>query len=673
MRVGIEVGGTFTDLIMVRDGKVAVAKVPSTPAQPDVGAINALDSAEINLPDVIDLVHGSTVATNAVLERKGGHIGVIVSKGMRDVLSLQRHDRTSIYDLNYKKPAPIVTRKQVCEIDERIGADGNVVIAPDADSLKAQLAQFFSGQSFDAVAICLLNSYIDPTHERMVAKLVEAIAPGTRITCSVDVVAEFREYERASTTALAAYVQPIIDRYLNRLVEQVNERRFTGRFSIMQSNGGRMPAHAMARNAVSALYSGPAAGVVGAVGVANAMGHDNIITLDMGGTSTDVSLVVDGVPQLAPQTRIDGLPVRTPVIDIVTVGAGGGSIAWVDDGGLLRVGPQSAGATPGPASYGRGGNLPTVTDAHLIRGTLQARSFLGGTMAVDTQAAHTAYQGLATELDMTVEALADAVIQIAEANIVRAIQQVSTERGHDPRDFVLVPFGGAGSLHAARVAQELGIRTILVPENAGVLSAVGLLVSDYVHHRSQTERVALTQEALPTIHAVLLSLQQQASEYLRAEGIDQTLIVEPVLEMRYLGQAFEVSVPVRSDIASLTIEEIAAQFTQAHHRVFEFSKPPDKPVEIVTFRMGVRAQTGSLPVTEAAPQGQAPAQAERISITENAAQHDCGLITRASVSATGASGPWLIEDGTSTIYVPPNWQCQRDGTNHLTLTLLDDA
>jgi len=312
-------------------------------------------------------VHGSTVATNAVLERKGGHIGVIVSKGMRDVLSLQRHDRTSIYDLNYKKPAPIVTRKQVCEIDERIGADGNVVIAPDADSLKAQLAQFFSGQSFDAVAICLLNSYIDPTHERMVAKLVEAIAPGTRITCSVDVVAEFREYERASTTALAAYVQPIIDRYLNRLVEQVNERRFTGRFSIMQSNGGRMPAHAMARNAVSALYSGPAAGVVGAVGVANAMGHDNIITLDMGGTSTDVSLVVDGVPQLAPQTRIDGLPVRTPVIDIVTVGAGGGSIAWVDDGGLLRVGPQSAGATPGPASYGRGGNLPTVTDAHLIR------------------------------------------------------------------------------------------------------------------------------------------------------------------------------------------------------------------------------------------------------------------------------------------------------------------
>jgi N-methylhydantoinase A len=669
MRVGIEVGGTFTDLIMVRDGKVTVAKVPSTPAEPDVGAMNALEAAGINVSDVTDLVHGSTVATNAVLERKGGHIGVIVSKGMRDVLSLQRHDRTSIYDLNYQKPRPIVSRSQVCEIDERIGANGNVVVAPDADQLQAQLSDFITGGSFDAIAVCLLNSYLDPAHERLVAKVVASMVPGTPITCSVDVAAEFREYERASTTALAAYVQPIIDRYLNRLVETINAQGFGGRFSIMQSNGGRMPAHAMARNAVSALYSGPAAGVVGAVGIANAMGHKNIITLDMGGTSTDVSLVVGGTPDLAPQTRIDGLPVRTPVIDIVTVGAGGGSIAWVDDGGLLRVGPQSAGAMPGPASYGRGGTLPTVTDAHLIRGTLQARSFLGGTMAVDTQAAQTAYEGLAAQLSMSVEDLADAVIRIAEANIVRAIQQVSTERGHDPRDFVLVPFGGAGSLHAARVAQELGVRTILVPENAGVLSAVGLLASDYVHHRSQTERIALTAESLPTIHSVLSSLQQQAGDYLRSEGIDQAVNYEPVLEMRYVGQAFEVSVPVRSEIASLTIDEIARQFTQAHHRVFEFSKPPDKAVEIVTFRMGVRAPSGSLPTTQSITPTSAPSQTERISITENAQQHSCGLINRAGIDASGANGPWLIEDGTSTIYVPSNWQCKRDETNHLTLTL----
>ncbi len=672
MRVGVEVGGTFTDLVVVQGDEVSVVKVPSTPAQPDVGAINALDAARIEYGDIVDLVHGSTVATNAVLERKGGNVGVLVTRGMRDVLALQRHDRTSIYDLNYRKPSPVVERRQILEIDERIGADGSVVRPPDERALRRTIANFISEGAYDAIAICFLNSYIDPGHERLVAKIVNAVAPEVVVTCSVDVVAEFREYERTSTTVLAAYVQPAIERYLARLVSTADERGFSGRFSIMQSNGGRMPAHAMAQNAVSALYSGPAAGVVGAIGIASKLGFDNIITLDMGGTSTDVSLVVGGEPQLSAQTRIDGLPVRTPVIDIATVGAGGGSIAWVDDGGLLRVGPQSAGASPGPASYGRGGTLPTVTDAHLIRGTLQARSFLGGTMQVDVQMAHDAYADLATRLGLSIRDLADAVVRIAEANIVRAIQQVSTERGHDPRDFVLVPFGGAGSLHAARVAEELGIDKIVVPHNAGVLSAVGLLASDYVHHRSRTERTLLEASSISKIRSTLNQLKTEAGEYLVAQGVDGALGFEPTLEMRYVGQAFEVSVPVNGEIDALDVESLAAAFAQAHQRVFEFSKPPDKAVEIVTFRMGARAATGSVPVFRAPMVDAAAADdAEHIDVTENGDCFTCGLVTREDLGNSPAVGPLLLEDGTSTIYIPSNWSAIRNAENHLILEAKD--
>ncbi|MEM1316191.1 MAG: hydantoinase/oxoprolinase family protein, partial [Pseudomonadota bacterium] len=555
MRVGIEVGGTFTDLIAVEGGAVRVAKVPSTPEAPDRGALNALAAAGIAPEAVADLVHGSTVATNAVLERKGGRVGVLVTRGMRDLLRLQRHDRRAIYDLHYAKPEPIAPREDVLEIGGRLAPDGSEVEPVGAD-LDAEVAAFLAGGGFDAVAICLLHSYADPAHERRAAEAVAKAAPGLPVTCSCDVSREFREYERASTTALAAYVQPVIAGYLRRLAATLEAGGFAGRFSIMQSNGGRMPAEAMARNAISALFSGPAAGVVGALGLARRSGFQDIITLDMGGTSTDVSLIAGGAPDLAPQTEIDGLPVRTPVIDIATVGAGGGSIGWVDDGGLLRVGPRSAGADPGPASYGRGGTEATVTDAHLVRGTLQAGSFLGGTMQVDVAAAEAALRPLAERLSLGLEALADSVIRIAESNIVRAIQQVSTERGRDPRDFALVAFGGAGPLHAARVAEELGIDVVVAPPNAGVLSAAGLLMSDHVHYVARTERTRLGDGALEAVTRILGALQEEASAYLREAGVEGALAFQPILEMRYVGQAFEVSVPVEGDLSALTLEAL---------------------------------------------------------------------------------------------------------------------
>ena len=664
MRVGVEVGGTFTDLVVVRGGEIAVAKVPSTPEQPDIGVLDALTTAGLDLQDIKELVHGSTVATNAVLERNGGRVGVLVTKGTGDLFALQRHDRTAIYDLHYRKPEPVVARADIYEIDERLAADGSVVRALDTDTLDGALQSFLNSASFDAVAICLLHGYANPTHERQVAAMLRRHRPDLPVTLSSEVSPEFREYERASTTALAAYVQPVIAGYLARLTNTLKNGNFDGRFSIMQSNGGRMPADSMAQNAIAALFSGPAAGVVGAMGMAARSGFKDIITLDMGGTSTDVSLIANGRPELAPQTKIDGLPVRTPVIDIATVGAGGGSIAWIDDGGLLRVGPRSAGAYPGPACYGRGGTQPTITDAHLIRGTVRSSSFVGGTMEVDQGAAVQAFSDLSDRLGMTVAELADSAIRVAESNIVRAVQQVSTERGLDPRDFVLVPFGGAGPLHAARVAEDLGIQTILIPLNAGVLSAVGLLMSDYVYYRSKTERLTLDRQATETVKSILSSLRHDAQDYLEEVGIQDDLHVEYVVEMRYVGQAFELSVPLTGPLEDLSYEEIFEAFRAAHHRVFEFSKPPEDPAEIVSYRVGVHARAEPFPDLTISS---APAEEDlpTITLVEAGAPITCRLAKRPQIDAVGIAGPVLIEDGTSTVYIPPGWHVHRDAAGNL--------
>jgi N-methylhydantoinase A len=664
MRVGVEVGGTFTDLVLVRDGKIAVAKVPSTPHQPDIGVLNALAAVELNLQDIDELVHGSTVATNAVLERKGGRVGVLVTKGTRDLFALQRHDRTAIYDLHYRKPVPVVAQGDVWEINERLASDGSIVRALDYDLLDQVVQNFLASGSFDAIAICLLHAYANPAHERQVAKVVRRHNPDLPITLSSDVSPEFREYERASTTALAAYVQPVIAGYLNRLTNKLSDGGFNGRFSIMQSNGGRMPASSMAQNAIAALFSGPAAGVVGAMGVAERSGFKDIITLDMGGTSTDVSLISNGRPELAPQTVIDGLPVRTPVIDIATVGAGGGSIAWIDDGDLLRVGPQSAGAHPGPACYGRGGTAPTITDAHLIRGTMRSSSFVGGTMDIDHDSAATAFGDLSKGLGMTIEALADSAIRVAEGNIVRAVQQVSTERGLDPRDFVLVSFGGAGPLHAARVAEDLGIRTILIPLNAGVLSAAGLLMSDYVHYRSKTERLQLDEQATVKVRDILSMLRREAEDYMKEVGVAENLKFEYVLEMRYVGQAFELSVPLTGELDALSYHEIFEAFRAAHHRVFEFSKPPEDPAEIVSYRVGVQSQAEPFPSFEKSEAIEGN-EFKSIEVVEGGVSLTCKLAKREQIDVVGISGALLIEDGTSTVYIPPGWHIHRDQIGNL--------
>jgi N-methylhydantoinase A len=667
MRVGIEVGGTFTDLVVVDAEGIRTAKVPSTPARPDEGAMNAIDAAGIDPAAIEELVHGSTVATNAVLERKGARVCLFVTKGTRDVLLLQRHDRGSIYDLHYRKPEPVVSRRDTFEINERLSASGEVIQPLDEAAAAELVRAVLADGNYQAAAICFLHSYADPGHEQALARIIADAAPTITVTCSSDVTREFREYERTSTTTLAAYVQPVIAGYVTRFSDGLAASGFEGRFSIMQSNGGRMPAEAMARNAIAALFSGPAAGVIGAVrGVASA-GHDNLITLDMGGTSTDVSLIADGQPELAAMTKIDGLPVKTPVVDIVTVGAGGGSIAWADDGGLLRAGPRSAGATPGPACYGRGGEVPTITDAHLIRGTLRSDTFLGGRMQVDAEASRRVFAPLAEQFSLSLEEIADSAIRLAEANIVRAIQQVSTERGRDPRDYVLVPFGGAGPLHAARVAEDLNIETVVVPPNAGVLSAAGLLLSDHVHYRARTRRLRVTADTIVEIRATVEALQEEARDYLASLGIEAAADFDRVLEMRYVGQAFEVSVSLGDmNLANVSADVLSDLFAEAHRRIFEFAKAHGDPVEVVSFRVGAKAPPPGMPAARPLRGGGVTSH-RRAKLVERGEALEAVLLPRDGLSATALSGPALIEDGSSTIYVPPGWAAALDGEGNVVL------
>jgi N-methylhydantoinase A len=667
MRVGIEVGGTFTDLVAVDGRRVTVAKVSSTPASPDIGAFAALAAADIAAARIADMVHGSTVATNAILERKGARVAFVTTRGFRDIPFLQRHDRRNIYDLRYAKPKPPVARRDCFEVPERIDASGNVILPLDDASVGRDLIPALARGGYDAVAICLLSAYVAPQHEQRLRALIADALPGLRIACSHEIAREFREFERASTTLLSAYVQPVIDRYLDRFEAHLAADGFRGRFSVMQSNGGRLPAKAMRSNAITALFSGPAAGVIGAIRQAGRSGYRNLITFDMGGTSTDVSLVENGEPSIAAETEIDGLPIRTPVLDIVSVGAGGGSLVWIDDGGMLRVGPRSAGAEPGPACYGRGGAMPTVTDAHVVRGTIRPEAFLGGAMRLDADRAHAAFAGVAQQLGTDVAGAATAAIRLAVANIVRAIQLVSTERGRDPRDYVLLPFGGAGPLLAAEIAEELGVREILVPPNPGVVSALGLIAADYVRTAGVTQRTVLDADAPDALRGAFAAFRVRAETEFRELGLHGSVDFTLIADMRFVGQAFEVAVeldPTR--LSALTAGDLAERFAAAHFRLYRHGGESGRRVEIVGLRFGIRRAADALPdIVERSIAFAGPTEAP-VRVGDRTVM--ARLLTAASVLRDDiVEGPALLESYSSTIWVPPSWHATRDAGGNLFL------
>jgi N-methylhydantoinase A len=667
MRVGVEVGGTFTDLVAIGPDGIRVTKVPSVPRRPDEGAFNALVQSEIPLSSIDELAHGSTVATNAVLERKGFPTAFVTTAGFRDILALQRHGRSRIYDLEYQKPVPVVDRASSFEVTERVLADGAIETPLDVNAVERSLLPELKRGQFQAVAICLLNSYVNPVHEVALRELIRSKLPDVHVTISSDVTREFREFERASTTTLSAYVQPVIESYIKRFSKRLSEQGFSGRFSVMQSNGGRLPAEAMHASAVNALLSGPAAGVMGATRQAARSGYKNLITLDIGGTSTDVCVVTDGRPQLTTEFSIDGLPVRIPVLDINTIGAGGGSIVWVDDGGMLRVGPQSAGADPGPACYGRGGQRPTLTDAHVIRRTVRAEAFLGGRMAIDAEASRRVFEPIARTFKMSVEQAADSAVQLANANIVRAIQLISTERGHDPRDYVLVPFGGAGPLHAAHIAADLALDTIVVPPAAGVISAYGLIASDFMQFDSVTRRRTVDDDAGSFVREVFAEMKERAVQRARELGLGNRLQLSFVADMRFVGQAFEVPVELaEKDVAKLTAGKIRARFGEAHQRVYFFGGEADKPIEFVSFRLGITVPLRELPLlAEESGQG---LKAQAIEMFDERAWRKGQLLSRSALNVgRKITGPTLLEDPTSTLLVPAGWTASRDKNDNTIL------
>ena len=667
MRVGIEVGGTFTDLVAIGPDGIRITKVPSVPRAPDEGAFNALLASGIAIASIEDLAHGSTIATNAVLERKGFPTAFVTTKGFRDILALQRHGRSRIYDLEYQKPTPVVTRAASFEIAERILADGTIETPLDVADVTQHLVPALKAGRYEVVAICLLNAFVNPAHERGLRDLLVETLPDLHVTISSDITREFREFERASTTTLSAYVQPVIDRYIQRFRQRLAAEEFRGRFSVMQSNGGRLPAEAMRANAINALLSGPAAGVVGSVRQTGRSGYRNIVTLDIGGTSTDVCVVTGGAPQLTQEFHIDGLPIRIPLLDINTIGAGGGSIVWVDDGGMLRVGPRSAGADPGPACYGRGGRLPTLTDAHVVRGTVRPEAFLGGRMRIDAVAASRALEPVAQRFGLSLEAAADSAVALANANIVRAIQLISTERGRDPRDYVLVPYGGAGPLHAARVAEELGITTIVVPPAAGIISAYGLIASDFVLFESMTRRAPADDRAADVLREVFHLMHSRALERARANGIQGRLVFTLTAEMRYVGQAFEVPVTLEeAELESLSAADVHKRFGEAHQRVYFFGGEATKPIEFVSFRLGVTAPLENLPLLTQSKLAEGPPRP--IQVFDGKAWRNARLSPRQALGRKErVLGPALLEDPTSTLYLPAGWTARSDDNDNTIL------
>ncbi len=578
MIVGVDVGGTFTDFVVL-DGELRTFKLPSDPASPETVVLRGL--ARIGLSDDDLLVHGSTVATNAVLERRGARTAFVATEGFADLLTIGRQNRSELYDLNADRPTPLVPPELCFEVSERLDHHGRPLQPLRMDRLPGLVHQL-QEQQVESVAVCLLFSFLNSVHE---LQLTEAIrAAGFSVSASSEVLPEFREYERASTTALNAYVMPVMAGYLGRMQRGLP----AGRLRIMQSNGGSLSARQASEHPARAILSGPAGGVVGALAVARDAGFEQVITFDMGGTSTDVSLST-GEPALTAEGHIDGLPLRLPMIDIHTVGAGGGSIASADPGGSLRVGPQSAGADPGPVCYGRGGKRPTVTDANLVLGRLDPARFLGGQFALDASAADRALDRLGADLGFAAgpergRRAALGVVQVANANMAQALREVSVSRGHDPRDFTLVSFGGAGGLHACDIARTVGIRRVLIPPTASTLSAYGMVVADV--QRDYVQTVMMDAETpYAEIQDRVQRIADRGRREVEQEGVKPDQVrVSHQLEARYVGQAYELEVPLS--------EAWVERFHAAHERQYGYSDP-GLSVQIVNLRVRVSGAVGA--------------------------------------------------------------------------------
>ena len=681
--VGVDVGGTFTDFYAHHraSGCVRHLKRPSTPDDPAQAILSGLSELAgrhgICTDQLAQLAHGTTVGTNALIERRGGKVVLLTTAGFRDLLEIGRQTRPHMFDLFADFPSPLVSREQRFEVQERITAGGEVVQRLDGASMD-KAVRSVRAQSPDACAVCLLFSFENPAHERALGETLRAAAPELPISLSSEVQPEFREYERFSTTVLNAYLQPVMSTYLERLESELARRAPRAALGINQSSGGLMSARRAQEVPVRTALSGPAAGVVGALHVARLGARADVITLDMGGTSADVALIRGRRADIAYHRDVAGFPIRLPMVDIETVGAGGGSIAWFDRDGLLKVGPRSAGAAPGPACYARGGNEPTVTDANLLLGRLSPYGLLGGEMGLDIELARRAFEPMAARLRFSVERTACGVLGIVVANMVRAIRTLSVERGHDPRAHALMPFGGAGPLHARDVAASLGIREVLVPGAPGILCAQGLVVSDLTEGFVLSERSRLDDDSPERVRGRVADLLDEAERWFSDENIPSDRRgIDLSLDMRYAGQNFELSVPLDAGTpasparAVPDLQTLAEHFYRVHDATYGYHSREDA-VEVVNYRLTARGRMfEDAPAQESEPDEAAPSPAtyREVWFSERGGVRSAVYLREHLEPGHRIAGPAIVEQLDATTPVYPGDTARVDTAGNLLITL----
>jgi N-methylhydantoinase A len=686
MRVGFDIGGTFTDVIVADDnGELKTVKVLSLIDQVGEDISTLLQSLG---PDRIvhSFVHGTTIASNAVIENTTALTGCITTKGFRDELEMRGQKRPNIYDVSWDRLPPLVPRYLRLEVDERILADGRVEKSPNPNEVRAVIGKLLENK-VEAIAICLINSYLNPLHEQMIEKLVREIDPETVVCTSCDVHPEIREYERASTTVINASLRPVVERYLDRLQNRLS--RYSNVLLVMQSNGGIMSAAAARRKPIYIVESGPAAGVLAAARVARENKLAAVLSLDMGGTTAKACLIENYSPLeksggeigggATAATRLfggGGHALRVPSIDIVEVGAGGGSIAWIDQGGYLRVGPRSAGAEPGPVCYDRGGQEPTVTDANVVLGYMNPTAIAGSTLRIDKPAAWRAIERqLAQPLGLDVLRVAYGVSQVANSSMMRALRAVSTERGRDPRDFSLLAFGGAGPIHAAALADNMSITRVVIPPYPGLFSALGLLLADYRHDYITSIATSLDVIRPEDILERYAELKAKAVNEMREEGVSQEAIqFEEYIDLKYAYQLYEMTLPFPAGAANPQLRQaLSALFTEAHKTAYSYYR--DDPIEVVSLRLHAvaPAASGTLQFSHLTAQMSSSATANQKNRTREAYfGPDHGLVKAMILSRAELGqvmpGPVIIEEPDTTVVVPPDWNIARDERWNLVLT-----
>jgi N-methylhydantoinase A len=678
-RLGIDSGGTFTDVVLFdgESGQLRITKTLSTPENPSIGVFNGIQkimqNEKVTADEIASLIHGTTVATNALLEYKGTQTALILTKGFKDILSIVRQDRPKLYDYFERRPDPLVPRHLRFEVDERILYNGHIQIELNETEV-LDIVDRLKSKKIRTLAVCLLHSYMNPAHEKRIKTLFEKYYPEAAVSISSDILPEIREYERMSTTVVNAYVMPIVERYLEDLNQKMADSGIAVTLNVMQSNGGILPSELAQQRSVSTILSGPAGGVIGSQWIAQFSGVQNLITIDMGGTSADICLIRDGRYLTSNESEMGGHAIKVPMIDINTIGAGGGSIAWIDTGGLLRVGPKSAGADPGPACYGKGGDEPTVTDANLVLGRLNPDYYVGGEMLLDVQKARNVIQKkIADPLKLHLEKAAEGILKVVNANMIRGIRLVSVERGHDPRRFSLFAFGGSGPLQASDLASELRIPEVIVPVKPGVNSAVGLLIADFRCDYSQTYLTKFSDINLKEIDRLYFELEKRALQHMLDGNVaHENIVFVRSADIRYHGQGYEIEVPVTGGKFGLSsIDTIKRAFDETHFRLYGYSQPQEEK-EIVYLRLTAIGQVHkpefySEPFTDEDP---APAFKEARRVYMDGEVLEASIYERSYLKpGNRIKGPAIIEQTDSTTLIKKGDEARVDSYFNLILAM----